>query len=112
MIKGKGEPGSEETERAVKYGWIIKKTASDKIAVQALSSTLGEGESEVIILYKELGLDYAIIDEKTARDMAELMDVNLIGVIGIIDMAIGKNFACPSKVPLVEFVNIYCGYYV
>lgn len=97
VIKGKSEPGSEETEMAVKDGWIINKAAADKIAVQALSSTLGEGESEVIILYKELGVDYAIIDEKTARDMAELMNVNLIGVIGVIDMAKGKGFDINKK---------------
>jgi predicted nucleic acid-binding protein len=105
VIKGKGEPGSEETERAVKDGWIIKKTAADKIAVQVLSSTLGEGESEVIILYKELGFDYAIIDEKTARDMAELMDINLIGVIGIIDMAIGKGFDINKKVMVDQLIE-------
>lgn len=88
VIKGKNEVGSEETERAIKDGWIVKKAAADRIAVQALSSTLGEGESEVIILYKELELDYALIDEKTARGMAELMDVDVMGVIGIIDLAI------------------------
>jgi len=97
VIKGKGEPGSEETERAVKNGWLIRKTTADKIAVRALSSTLGEGESEVIILYKELGLELAIIDERTAREKAELMDVNLIGVIGVIDMAIGKGFDINKK---------------
>lgn len=105
VIKGKGEPGSKETEKAVHNGWIIKKAAADKIAVKALSSTLGEGESEVIILYKELGLDYAIIDEKTARYMAELMDVNLIGVIGVIDMAIGKGFDINKKVLVDQLIE-------
>lgn len=92
VIKGKNEVGSEETEKAIEDGWIVKKAAADRIAVQAFSSTLGEGESEVIILYKELELDYALIDEKTARGMAELMDVNVIGVIGIIDLAIEMGF--------------------
>lgn len=92
VVKGKDEPGSEETEKAVKEGWIIKKTAADRMAVQALSSTLGEGESEVIILYKELELDFAIIDERTARGKAELMDVDVIGIIGIIDLAIEAGF--------------------
>ncbi len=30
VIKGKGEAGSEETESAVKDGWILKKSVNDK----------------------------------------------------------------------------------
>jgi predicted nucleic acid-binding protein len=97
VIEGKGEPGSEETKRAIKDGWIIRKCAADRIAVQALSSTLGEGESEVIILYKELEPDFAVIDERTARAAAELMDIHVIGVIGIIDLAIEKGFDINKK---------------
>jgi predicted nucleic acid-binding protein len=91
VVEGKGEPGSEETERAVKDGWIIRKRAADMIAVRALSSTLGEGESEVIVLCKELDADFAVIDERTARAAAEIMDIHVIGVIGIIDLAIEKG---------------------
>lgn len=97
VIKGKGEPGSEETERAIKDGCIIRKCADDIIAVQALSSTLGEGESEVIVLCKELESDFAVIDERTARVAAELMDIHVIGVIGIIDLAIEKSFDINKK---------------
>ena len=81
IVKGKGEVGSEETKSAIKDGWIIKKSVMDEVAVRALSSILGEGESEVIVLYKELGADYALIDETTARDIADLMDVNTMGFI-------------------------------
>lgn len=91
-VKGKNEVGSKETKKAIQDGWIEKKAVIDKIAVQSLSSTLGKGESEVIVLYKELKFDYALIDEKTARDVAELMDVNVIGIIGTIDLAIEKGF--------------------
>lgn len=44
--------------------------------------------SEVYIteaVYEELKLDYALIDEKTARDTAELMDVDTMGIIRISD---------------------------
>jgi len=92
VIEGKGEPGAEETERAIKDGWIIRKCAVDILAVKALSSTLGEGESEVIVLCKEIESDFAVIDERTARAAAELMGINVIGLIGIIDLAIEKGF--------------------
>ena len=97
VIEGKGEPGAEETEKAVHNGWMMKRAAADSFAVQALSSTLGEGESEVIILYNELKLDYAIIDERTARNMAELMGVRIIGVIGILDLAIASGVNLDKK---------------
>jgi len=97
VIEGKGEPGSEETERAIKDGWIIRKRAVDIIAVKALSSTLGEGESEVIVLGKEIESDFAVIDERTARAAAELMGINVIGLIGIIDLAIEKGFDINKK---------------
>ena len=97
VAKGRGEAGSEETESAVKDGWILKRLVSDKIAVGALSTFLGKGESEVIVLCRELELDYALIDERKARDMAELMSVNTMGVLGIIDLAIEMGFPIVKK---------------
>ena len=97
VIKGKGEAGSEETESAAKEGWLLKKPVNDELAVNALTTILGKGEAEVIILCKELGLDCALIDERAARDMAGLMNVNTMGVLGIIDLAIEKGFSVDKK---------------
>ncbi len=97
VIKGEGEAGSDEVETAIKDGWLLKKAVEDDIAVNALTTLLGKGESEVIILFKELGLDYALIDEKMARDVASLMNVKTIGVLGIIDLAIEREFSIDKK---------------
>ena len=97
VIKGKNEVGSQETENAIKEGWIKKKTVQDRVAVKALSSILGAGETETIILAKELDLDYALIDEKTARAEAGLMEVKVIGTIGLIDFAIENGFEIDKK---------------
>ena len=58
---------------------------------------MGKGESEVIALYKELEAEYALIDETIARDIADLMDVNTMGIIGIIDLAIEIGFNIDKK---------------
>ena len=63
MVKGRGEPGSGETESALKDGWISMKDVNDRTAIDALRTILGKGESEVIILCKELSADYALIDK-------------------------------------------------
>lgn len=97
VIKGKGEAGSDDTESAVKDGWILKKAVNDKVAVTALRTILGKGESEVIILCKELGFDYALIDERTARGIAGLMNVKTMGVLGIIDLAIEKGLSINKR---------------
>jgi len=106
VIKGKGEAGSEETEAAIKEGWILRKSISDKTALSALNTTLGRGESEVIILCKELELEYALIDERKARDMAELMDINTIGILGIIDLAIEMGFSIDKKRMVDQLINL------
>jgi predicted nucleic acid-binding protein len=97
VINGKDEAGSEDTEFSIKEGLILKKTVNDEVAVNALRPILGKGEAEVIILYKELELDCALIDEKTARSMAEIMNVNTMGVLGIIDLAAERGFTIDKK---------------
>lgn len=97
VVKGKGEAGSNETEFAIRDGWILLKAVDDEIAVDALSATLGRGESEVIILCRELGVDYALIDERVARHKAELMNVSTTGILGIIELAIETGFVIDKK---------------
>ena len=97
VVKGRDEPGSGETESALKDGWISMKDVNDKTVIDALKTTLGKGESEVIILSKELRVDYALIDERTARHTAELMSVDTMGVFGIMDLAIEMGFAIDKR---------------
>ncbi len=97
VIKGKNEAGSKETEKAIRDGWMTKKSVKDTTSVKALSITLGSGESEVIALCKELNADFALIDEKTARDVAGLMDISTIGTIGIINLAVIKGIDIDKK---------------
>lgn len=97
VVRGDGYVGSIETKSAVKDGWISKKAIKDEVAVSALTTVLGKGESEVIILCKELKLDCALIDERTARDMAEIMAVDSIGILGIVDLAIERGFSIDKK---------------
>jgi len=97
VVKGRGEAGSAETESAVKDGWISIKAVNDEIAVNALTTNLGKGESEIIILCRESGFDYALIDERTARRKAALMSVNTMGILGFMDLAIEMGFAIDKK---------------
>jgi len=45
---------------------------------------LGKGESESILLYKELNADFLVIDDKKARLIAEEFGINCIGTLALL----------------------------
>jgi len=49
------------------------------------------GESESLILYKELQADFLLIDDKKARKIAETLNVHCIGIIGLLSTAKDKG---------------------
>lgn len=57
-----------------------------------LSTTMDYGESESAILYEELNADYLLIDDKKARAIAESIEINCIGTLGLLLKAKEKGF--------------------
>ena len=49
-----------------------------------LSMVMDYGESESVILYEEMGADYLLIDDNKARAVAESLNINCIGSIGLL----------------------------
>ncbi|MDP2890213.1 MAG: DUF3368 domain-containing protein [Bacteroidota bacterium] len=62
-----------------------------------LSVIMDYGESESVILYEELNADYLIIDDNKARMIAESLDVNCIGSIGLLIKAKQKGLVNDLK---------------
>lgn len=60
--------------------------------INNLSLLMDYGESEAVILYKELNADFLLIDDKHARQIAESLQVNCIGTLGILIIAKEKGF--------------------
>jgi len=52
-----------------------------------LTFVMDYGESESVILYKELKADFLLIDDKKARKIAENFDIKCIGILGILSVA-------------------------
>ena len=84
---GQGLPGSQETARAVSNGFIHVRSVSDRLAVDALLSDLDWGESEVIVLAREMELQHVVLDDRMARLRAVQMGLNVTGTIGILLLA-------------------------
>lgn len=57
-----------------------------------LTFIMDYGESESVILYKELNADFLLIDDKKARKIAETFDIKCIGTLGILSSAKEKGF--------------------
>ncbi|MCK4764080.1 MAG: DUF3368 domain-containing protein [Candidatus Aminicenantes bacterium] len=65
----------------------VKKTKS----ANDLVSIMGYGESEAVLLYRELKADFLIIDDRRARMIAEESGVNCIGTLAVLMKAKKKG---------------------
>jgi len=80
-IKGVGKAGASQVETA---NWIKKQNAGDKELVKKLNTVLHLGESEAIVLAKELKADFLILDDKEARNFAKKDGLNAIGLLAVL----------------------------
>ncbi|MGB3587921.1 MAG: DUF3368 domain-containing protein [Tunicatimonas sp.] len=70
-----------------------------------LTFVMDYGESESVILYKELNADFLLIDDLKARRIAENFNVKCIGTIGLLSIAKENGLITELK-PLFEtFLN-------
>jgi len=56
-----------------------------------LTFLMDYGESESLILYKELNADFLLIDDKKARSIAENFNIYCIGILGLLSTAKTKG---------------------
>ncbi|VVB89545.1 Uncharacterised protein [uncultured archaeon] len=87
--KGKGRPGSKEVKEA---NWIEVRKVKNIVGIEALRHDIGQGESETLILAKELNADIILIDDRIAREIARSMDLNVAGTLSIIHEAIRNKW--------------------
>jgi len=72
-------------------GFFKDKTCDIK-GVNELTFIMDCGESESLILYKELNAGFLLIDDKKARNIAETLDIKCIGTIGLLSIAKDQGF--------------------
>lgn len=51
--------------------WIVRRQANDRAAVSRLRGQTGPGEAEAIVLTREAQADVVVLDDATARRVAE-----------------------------------------
>ena len=75
-----------------------------------LTFIMDYGESESVKLYRELGADYLLIDDKKARSIAENFGIQCVGTIGVLSTAKDKGIIGVLK-PLFEMLLAHKRYY-
>ena len=63
------------------------------------------GESEAIILYKELKADFLVIDDLKARQIAEELGVNCVGTLGILFKAKEKGLIKELRTLFIKLIE-------
>jgi uncharacterized protein len=64
--------------------WISVQPVHDALAVQLLREELDPGESEAVVLARELSADLILIDERAATRRARMLGLTVIGTLGVL----------------------------
>ena len=81
VVNGLGRPGSQEVAQA---DWIDVQKPIDRLAVEALRLSLGPGESESMVLAKEISAQLIILDDSKARLAAQQLGLTVAGTAALI----------------------------
>jgi hypothetical protein len=96
-------PGTKEVTT---LPWIETKPVSNLALVEHLKTELDQGESEAIALAIELKADLLIIDENPGRNVAKMLNLNFIGILGILLIAKQRGFIANIKPVMDDLINI------
>lgn len=81
VSQGARLPGASATETAE---WIMRRTVQNPTLVRALRQDLDAGEAEAIALAIEIDPELLLMDEKRGRETARHLDLEYIGIIGVL----------------------------
>jgi predicted nucleic acid-binding protein len=81
--------------------WLKTSSVQNTIAVSLLLDQLDAGESEAIVLARELHADLVLMDERRGRRRALQAGLNVVGTLGILIRARHQNLVGPLR-PLLD----------
>jgi len=84
VINGKGKPGADEIEQAVKNKWIEIVEVGESALTKLLEKDLDKGESACIAYAIDQKCEWILLDEQDAREVADLYGLKKTGIIGLL----------------------------
>lgn len=97
----------KDVENLFLNDWIQIREIRDIQFYNELKMNLDEGESQAIVLAKELNADIILIDETKGRREATRAGLNVIGLIGILIDAKAHHIIAKVKPLLDELIEQY-----
>ncbi len=85
--ESRNQHGRNECLLAVQQNKLSIYQVKNQALVDQLHGKMHKGELEVIVAARELSVEFVLIDEKTARQFAEMNLLTPIGTIGILVVA-------------------------
>lgn len=99
VSRAAGRPGSIEIAQA---DWITYRKVENRARVEQLHTQIGLGEAEAIILAQEIGTHATVVlDDATARRLAEQEGCRVVGLLGLVVMAKQRGQASAVR-PLLD----------
>lgn len=92
--------------QAVLPAFVRVRQAERQSEVQRLCVELDLGEAEAIILTKEIGADYLLIDETRGRQVAIREGVKVIGLLGVLLEGRGRGYIASVREVTAELETI------
>ena len=90
--------------------WIVRHEVQDQDTVARLRGRLGRGEAEAIVLARELRADYVVLDDATARRIAEAEGCRVLGLLGLLIHAKQRGLI-PAVRPVLDRI-VAAGFYL
>lgn len=82
VVAGREEGGAKREVSSA--SWIKAVNIKDRLAVEVLLDEMDLGEAETIVLARELGTDWVLMDEKKGRRKLNELGIKKIGTLGIL----------------------------
>lgn len=79
-----GKPENPGTEEILSANWSERRSVVDTSLVFLLRQDLGAGESEAIVLARELKADVLLMGERRGRTAAKRLGLTCTGLIGVL----------------------------
>lgn len=98
---GSDVPGVSDLRNAFAADQFFVQRVVDLAAVEALTASLDRGESEALILMREVQADLLLMDDRRARLEALRQGYSLMGTVGILRIARSRELI-PSAAALLE----------
>lgn len=85
--------------------WIKTKKINNNLFATVLTTTLGDGEAEAIVLAKEIKADLLLMDDLAGRRLAKAYGLNVIGTVGFLKVMHKKGIIKEFKSVLDSLIN-------